>query len=175
MGSREREASETTGLRLLAPKVLCVPGPAGWQHWVGGRLCHAPSRARATRGRGSSPGRRGGEDSGNGLCPGRWSESGGWAGAEERSRRLATSARSPGSGDPQVSRTAWESYARNAAREGRGWGASCSPRPEPRAAGGSTAAARAPCGVQAGSCASGPAASSLAGSGPRYPEGSKND
>lgn len=113
------------GRRVSVPRV-----PQVGSRWPGGP---APSRPEPELPRGvgvgepgsggSIPGRRGGEDSGNSLGPGRWSKSGGGAGAEERSRSLATSAHCLGSGDPQVSRAAWENYARNSARAG----AACSP------------------------------------------------
>lgn len=124
--SREQEAAETPASSCVRREVFCAPGPAGWQQVaalpgaVQSLNCRAGWGAESG---GSILGRRGGEDSGNSLGPGRWSESGGGAGAEGRSRSLATSAHCLGSGDPQVSRATWENYARNLARAG----AACSP------------------------------------------------
>ena len=116
---RRPRPSAAGARRVSVPRV-----PKVGSGWPGGP---APSRLAGwgwgAGSGGSIPGWRGGEDSGNSLGPGRWSESGGGAGAEERSRSLATSAHCLGSGDPQVSRAAWENYARNLA----GAGAACSP------------------------------------------------
>lgn len=114
--SRRRQ---TPGFELLAWRSSVVPGPAGWQ------LCPRPRESPGFPRLGKHPSPRDGEDSGNLLGQSETVERAGggdWTRLRKGAKDSGTSAHSPSFGDPQVSRTAWENYARNSAREGRGGG-----------------------------------------------------